>query len=68
MLSIEPSSKVHHANLGYVNAPLGGLPDGAFSTPKSPKFNELLARHHACQEQEIDSGFSSRDKGKISSN
>ncbi|MFZ3019520.1 MAG: hypothetical protein WA056_13805 [Gallionella sp.] len=45
-------------------SPCGLLSSGWSSAPKSPKFNELLAKHHAFQRQEHDLKSSIKAEGE----
>ncbi|MCK9200648.1 MAG: hypothetical protein M0P59_04750 [Gallionella sp.] len=50
-------------NRATAASPCGLLPGGWSSSPKSPKFNELLAKHHAFQRQEHDFKSSIKAEG-----
>jgi hypothetical protein len=49
MSSNKPVLKTPPADRDITSSPFGTLSTGLISSPKSPKFNELLARHKAIQ-------------------
>lgn len=68
MLTIKSSSKIQSVDLSTPGRLLDALPNGSFTSPKSPKFNELLARQKTSDELESDLEFPSRAESRITGN
>jgi len=54
MFPVKSFLNISYANQANLSSQLGVLPDGSSPLPKSPKINELRARHEALQKPEND--------------
>ena len=64
MQSDKPALRIPLAGRDTPDRPFDTLPADSSSSPKSPKFNELLARHNALQMQGSDPSLPAKAEGK----